>query len=354
MSDRLRIGVLCSAHGFGHLTRQLAIGAALAHRGATPVFYTAAPAALLVESLVAAEHVPWSLDVGLAQPDSLHVDFDQTLALLAERASVAAVDRLAADLACRGLDGVVADLPPTGLEAARRAGLPAVAVGNFDWAWIYGHFPRLAAHAARFRDWQAPHRALQLWPGPSLTGFRSVVPGPLVGRTAPAHAFDGPGRHVLVSFGGFGLADLDARLPRLDGVTWVLSAPMPALHRPDCLHVAGVPYPALVAGADAVLTKPGYGILAEALLSGTPLAWLARADWPETPFLAAPMEARGDQAITDGVEPALAQLWARPRAAPLPDSGAALAAAWILAQLFETGRVEGPDLAGTGIPDPIP
>ncbi len=297
--------------------------------------------------------VPWSVDVGLSQPDSLRVDFDRTHALLAERCSDEAIDRLAHALRDHGVAGVVADIPATGLEAARRAGLPAVAIGNFDWAWIYDHFPDLRAWAERFRCWQAPFPALQLSPGPALSGFATTTPGPLVGRSQPAHHFPGPDRYVLVSFGGFGLADLDARLPRLPGVTWVLSPPMARLERPDVTWVTDVPYPALVAGVDAVLTKPGYGILAEAFLSGTPLAWLTRGDWPESRYLAEPMTARGDVAVDASIEEALEALWSRPRPSARDGRGAELAASWILDQLLQTGGVEGPLTAGPPLPDPL-
>ena len=190
----LRLAVLVTAHGFGHLTRQLAIGAALRDRGVEPVFYTAAPAEVLSATLTDPSIVPWAIDVGLAQPDSLRVDFARTHALLAERCSDAAVDRLAEDLSARGVAGVIADLPATGLEAARRAGLPAVAVGNFDWAWISDHFPDLRTWAARFRAWQAPYPALHLWPGPALTGFAPTTSGPLVGRRRPAQSSSGSRR----------------------------------------------------------------------------------------------------------------------------------------------------------------
>ncbi len=350
----MKLGVLVSAHGFGHLTRQLAIGAALREHGLEPVFFTTAPATVLRESLPDPAIVPWACDVGLAQPDSLRVDFARTHALLAERCSDAAVDRLAAALAAQRVSAVVADLPPTGLEAARRAGLPALGIGNFDWAWIYDHFPDLRGWAGRFRAWQAPHPALHLWPGPALTGFARVDRGPQVGRRAPAHAFDAPDHHVLVSFGGFGLADLDAWLPALPGVRWVLSPPMARLDRPDVTWVEGVPYPALVAGVDAVLTKPGYGILAEACLAGTPLAWVPRGDWPETPHLASAMAARGDVCVADGdLAGALATLRDRPRPTAADPSGAQLAAAWILDQLCEAGVVEAPVPAGSGVEDPL-
>ncbi len=336
------LAILCSAHGFGHLTRQLATGRHLRALGVEPVIFTAAPAEVVHETLPDAEVVGWRTDVGLAQPDSLRTDLDRTLALLEERCSERAVDRLAEALARRSVAGVVADIPPTGLEAARRAGLGAVAVGNFDWAWIYRHYPPLRSWAERFARWQAPHPGLALSPGPGLAGFARTRSCGLVGRQGAPHPFEGPERHVLVSFGGLGLADLERRLPRLTGVRWVVSAPMPPLDRSDCTWIEGVPYPSLVAGSDAVLTKPGYGILAEASLAGTPVAWLTRPGWPESPFLAAAHEARGDVEVTGTIAEALEQLWSRPRPVPAGTSGAGALAARILDELGLEVVVEGP------------
>ena len=332
-----RVALVCSAHGFGHLARQLALGQALRARGAAVEVFTAAPPEVVAETLppteVAVHRV--AVDVGIAQPDSLTEDLDQTLALLPARCGEAAIDTLAEAL--RGFDRVVVDIAPAALEACRRAGVPALAVGNFDWAWVYRHYPPLSAWAERFAAWQAPHPAVRLTPGPGLHGFDRVEDMGLLGRTAPAHPL--PPRSVLVSFGGFGLRDLDAALPRLPGVTWVLAPPSPPLHRPDCLHLPGVPYPALVAGADAVFTKPGYGILAEASLAGTPLCWVPRGAFPEAPSLVQAMRARGDEAV--GARPgepgfgralvlALERLWARPRPARVHDDTARRLAARVL------------------------
>src|SRR5262249_13108721 len=73
-----------------------------------------------------------------------------------------------------------------------------------------------------------------LSPGPPLSAFPHVVEGGLVARRLVPTPFDvrerlgvPPGhRAVLVSFGGFGLADADHRLPPIPGVTWILAAPM--------------------------------------------------------------------------------------------------------------------------------
>ena len=170
--------------------------------------------------------VSWAADVGIAQRDSLTEDLDATLERLERVAGDSAIDALAVELA--GYDRVVVDIAPPALEAARRAGVPAVAVGNFDWAWIYRHYPRLEAWSERFAAWQAPHPALALWPGPGPRGFASVEAFGVVGRRAPPARLPVPPgeRVVVVCFGGFGLDGLDAWLPRMPGVTWVLAPPM--------------------------------------------------------------------------------------------------------------------------------
>ena len=251
---------------------------------------TAAPRHFVSESLPDASVLPWVVDVGIVQRDSITEDLDATRARLAVVASEPAVDRLAHAL--RPFDRIVVDTAPTALEAGRRAGRPVLAVGNFDWAWIYEAYPELEEWAARFRSWQAPHIGLSLRPGPGLTGFaRRETFGPL-GRMAPPHAL-GPGS-VLVSFGGFGLDALRELLPEVPGVTWVAAPPTALPARRDCRIVKDVPYASLVSGAEVVFTKPGYGILVEAMLAGTRIVWLHRGAFPEAAHLAEVMRTRGD------------------------------------------------------------
>src|SRR5688500_10974830 len=94
-SALMLVALICSAHGYGHVTRQLAIGEELRCRGAEPVYFTAAPARLVHETLPGARVEAWAVDVGLAQRDSLSKDLDLTLSLLEERCSDEAIDRLA-------------------------------------------------------------------------------------------------------------------------------------------------------------------------------------------------------------------------------------------------------------------
>ena len=330
----MRIAHLCSAHGFGHLTRQLAIAEALRPRGAESVVFTAAPPAVVHAYLPWLAVRPWRIDVGIHQRDSLTEDIPSTLLQLEQLGTEARIDALAQAL--RGFDRAVVDIAPLGMEAARRAGVSVIASGNFDWPWIYQHYPALEGWSQRLAALQRPHPALFLTPGPGLTGFASVQTVPVVGRQRPAAPL--PRRTVLVSFGGFGLDIVRQFLPVIPGVTWATAHPMPDLQRPDSRTLTGA-YPALVAGADAVLTKPGYGIYAECALAGTPVVWVERGAFPEAAYLTAAMTERGGRPVGCGphhpefpsrLAAALEAVWSSPPPEPLVADGAAQAAAHIL------------------------
>ncbi len=336
----VRIVIVCSAHGFGHVTRQLEVARRLEARGAEVVLFTAAPEAVVREWTPTITIVPWVVDVGIVQHDSLTEDHPATIAAVHEHSSPARVQKLAQALALHRPSLVVADCPPAALAAARAADLPAVAVGNFTWPWIYRNTPGLRDCAALLEPWQRPHMAASLWPGPGLPGFARVRSLGLVGRRATEVPDLGPGR-VLVSFGGLGLADLDARLPVVPGVRWLLAPPMPRLKRPDCSYIEGVPYPALVAAADVVLTKPGYGIFAEAALAGARVLWVPRGHFPEARFLTAAMSDRGDSAVQlpphasaadwrAALTTAIPERMSRPRPDPVSDSAADELVDWLL------------------------
>ncbi len=81
--------------------------------------------------------------------------------------------------------------------------------------------------------------------------------------------------------------------------------------------------PELLASADLVITKPGYGTFVEAACHGVPVLYLERPDWPEAPALCDWLEAQGaGERLSSGAQAMGAQLehragqrapWAQPR-----------------------------------------
>lgn len=303
------LAFVVTAHGYGHASRQMEVIRALLERRAElrAAVLTAAPEAVFRDHLGAEPRIwervsilPFRPDVGLVQRDGLVMDHAATLRALADRFRDPdrAAAELAAVLAPLRPAVVIADVPAVAFAAAHRLGVPSVGVGNFDWAWIYGYYARQDPAFAPFEQlcerWQSlATKAVHLAPGPPLTGFRDVVAAAPLARRMLADpravrarlAVPAGERAVLVSFGGFGLDDPDRRIPRVPGVTWILAPPMPDLGRPDTRFVPHEPYLALLAACDAVLTKPGYGIVCEAARHRTRLLYTDRGDFPEYPWL---------------------------------------------------------------------
>ena len=179
---------------------------------------------------------------------------------------------------------MIADIPPP-LSPPRRAGIPSIVVGNFNWDWIYGYYPRFERMAPGVistiaRAYADADLALRL---PVHGGFDSMaavtVDIPFIARRSardPAETrrrlgIDGGGPVVLASFGGYGLDLPYDRIAR-SGLTLLA----PARHAP-----AGLRYEDLVAAADVVVSKPGYGIVSECAANGAALLYTSRGPFAE-------------------------------------------------------------------------
>jgi hypothetical protein len=90
---------------------------------------------------------------------------------------------------------------------------------------------------------------------------------------------------VLVSFGGVGLPGLRrGALPDAPHLSFLLPEEVDGR-----LAGLGLCYPDVVGAADVVVTKPGYGIVTDAIGAGTRLVYTDRGDFPEYPVMVAEM-----------------------------------------------------------------
>jgi hypothetical protein len=159
---------------------------------------------------------------------------------------------------------------------------------------------RLVAPAEAAREAYAHARVLLQHPfAGDLSAFPRRQPIPLVTRRLAVSGDDarqrlglGPEPAVLLSFGGLGLPGLDLGvLAGLSGVQ-LLSEPTGAHAPPNLrflstadLEAVGLDYLGLVAAADVVVTKPGYGIVSDAIACRTRMVYTERGDFPEYPIL---------------------------------------------------------------------
>lgn len=301
-----------SGHGLGHASRDIEVMNALhARRPDLPIVVRTSAAKWLFDLTAQAPIIldEVECDAGVVQIDSLRLDEQETIrrASAFERTLPERADREAQVLRGIGAVGVIGDIPPLAFEAARRAGVPSIALGNFTWDWIYEGYAGVPTDAPdllpAIRDaYGAAGLALRLPMHGGFDGFRKVVDIPFIARRSRRDP-DGvraelglPANRtiVLLSFGGYGLDGLDLRpLARLGRFAFVtVGDPPRGSHLPNAdggvialderqMYRQGCRYEDLVAASDVVVTKPGYGIIAESIANHAAILYTSRGRFVE-------------------------------------------------------------------------
>lgn len=236
-------------------------------------------------------------DTGVVQIDSLRLDAAASIAqadafhsTLDARAAAEAGQLRAHDIRL-----VVSDAPALGCAAAACAGIPSVVVSNFTWDWIYAEYrEHLPAAPALIPTIQSSYRLAEAaWRLPMHSGFDAfsqIVDMPFVARhathgreeTCARLGLPQDRKLVLPSFGGYGV---QGTLDRLD-----LDESWHVVRVPDAsIYDAGLRYEDLVGAVDVVLTKPGYGIIAECIANDTAMVYTSRGRFIEYPLLVGEM-----------------------------------------------------------------
>lgn len=352
-----------SGHGFGHWTRSSPLLEELAARAPVHVRTSG-------RALPWARRVGWPASVeevdvgpGAVQDGPLAVDVPATRAALAahlERWPTTVEEEVARGRAL-GARLVYADVPAIAFEVARRLEVPAVAVANFTWSWIYEHYaaqdPWFEVASARVRVAEGlathvvalpggggldalgaprPHLAIRRPPTVSVDEARRSLP-----RPRP----DDPRPVVLISFGGYGDAlDLSAVARENPSFAFVSFAP-PRGAVPENLvvlpHDHDLHHQDLVLGADALVGKPGYGTISECLSRPTPFVAVRAGDGFREHARLRAFAARHlpwaeisrDDLLAGRWTAALRAAMSATPAAPPPDNGLAAAREVVLAAL---------------------
>jgi L-arabinokinase len=304
-----------SGHGFGHASRQVEVLNALGARGGHRlVIRSAVSPALFARTLrVPYELISGECDSGIVQATS--VEHDEAATVEAAKAFYATFPaRVDAEIAAvGGLDAglIVGDIPPIAFEAGTRLGVPSVALANFTWDWIYEGHPGFLPGAAPVIEiiraaYRRATRALALPMSAGFEVFHQVTPLPMIARrptqtpeaTRAHFGLPARGKVALVSFGGYGMPALG--LGRLDCLDWTVvttDRSVGASGTPrgivrladDRAFSRGFRYEDLVAAADAVITKPGYGIIAECIAGTTAMLYTSRGSFREYELLVSAM-----------------------------------------------------------------
>ena len=307
------IALAVSGHGFGHSVRCAEVARALLARGARVVVRTDAPMWLYPEAVECVPRQDWPLDVGVAQHDGLELDIDATrrqwltfMDHFEERSEVEGEL-----LATHGVELVIGDIPPLAFEAAAHANIPSFGLSNFSWDWIYSAWPDFEDIVARIRGAYAKGDGLFRLPlhgvdKEAFAAFKEIEDVPLIvryGRYSRAEiraqlGLADAARVVLISFGGFSADGLNVEaLGRWSNYVFVVTPPMTVHDAVPAnvlvLNEAPADYVSLVAACDAVVTKPGYGIVADCLANRVAVLFTDRGPFREYDVLAAALPRLG-------------------------------------------------------------
>jgi L-arabinokinase len=348
------LAAYATGHGYGHMTRLCEVLRAVRSRAPSlPITFVGPLPERLVRRAIPGEigFRPVATDTGLVQRDALEID-EPASAERCRAFDATWEERVAAEAAFlreAGARLVLADVPPLPFEAAARAGIPAVGLSNFSWDWIYRHLarrqPALASCAERAeRAYAAAALLLELPYAGDLRAFRAREPvgfvarRPRVAREEARRRLGLDGRPaVLLSFGGIGLPGLGPELlVREAGFRFLFPEELEV----DRLDALGLHYPDVVGAVDAVVTKPGYGIVTDAIAAGTRLVYTERGDFPEYPVMVAQMPGHlacvhvGNDDLRHGrIGGAIREVLSMPMPPPPPLDGADRAAERILSML---------------------
>ncbi len=346
-----------SAHGFGHAAQTGPVVAALRRRDPSLrlTLRTTIPRPILEELI----GPPFDLvaeadDAGFIMRNALEVDRDasgEAYERLHEGWAVRVSD-LAKAISSSAPDLVVANVPYLTPAAANRAGVPAVAFCSINWADIYRHYfggrpEAKTVHAHILEAYAQAAAFLKVTPTMAMAGIenaRTVGPVARLGcdRRDEIHRRMGvPAgeRLVLVAMGGVDLRLPVETWPTVPGVRWLV----PSSWRVDRADMCGwgalgLPFVDLVRSADALLTKPGYGLFTEAACNGTAVLYVCRETWPEEPCLVSWLQCyarcleieraaleRGD--LVDSLD----AVWKQPQPGPPVPTGADEVAEFVMA-----------------------
>ncbi|MEN8205729.1 MAG: hypothetical protein ABFS24_06930 [Pseudomonadota bacterium] len=193
-------------------------------------------------------------------------------------------------------DLVLADIPYRILAAAAQLGIAAIGLCSLNWVEVYAAYCQGDSKDRRILDqMMSAYRAAQafLTPQPS-------IPMPQLGNTYAIGPIARRGNRqktsictqwgiphntniVLVALGGITTELPLESWPRMDNIIWLFTS-AGTRERDDFLVVSALdlPFIDVLASADVVLTKPGYGTYTEAVCNGVPILSIERPDWPET------------------------------------------------------------------------
>ena len=301
-----------TAHGFGHLAQTAPVVNALVRRlpNLRVTVRSAVPLAILQQRFECQfQHIPLAIDFGMQMIDAVEVDVANSLlayrnyhAHWSEKVALAA-----AEMAALKPDVLLANVPYLSLAAAKQVSIPAIAMCCLNWADIYRHYAgdtpteKLIYQQMlnAYNSASVFYKIQPTMPMSDLHNAQMIGPIAQLGRNRRAEIdqllkLNTADKLVVIGMGGINYRLPVEQWPSFSGVHWIVPAEW-KITRNDVSSLAQLPlsFSDVLASCDAVITKPGYGMFAEAACGGVPVLYVSRGDWPEQPYLLAWLKQQG-------------------------------------------------------------
>lgn len=299
-----------SGHGFGHTLRMIEVMKQLylSRDKISCIVKTTSPKWLFDLSLNDPfDYFSFKGDIGVIQRDSLNLDKLKTLREYAELLKIKEI--LVKDetqYAERNkVSVIVGDIPPIAFDISQRINIPGIAIGNFSWDWIYKdyvrEFPQYQFLIEEIKNSYSKADMLLRLPfygDMSIFSRKEDVSliirdsdlskDEIIKRLGLEKYFSLKKKVVLLSFGGFYNARIDFNaLNKLKDYFFLSFSKIP-LKNPENIKVLPprfIDHHHLLKVCDIVISKPGYGIVAECIANKKPLLYTSRGDFAEYPIL---------------------------------------------------------------------
>ncbi|TGK87495.1 glycosyl transferase [Leptospira noumeaensis] len=286
-----------SGHGFGHISRSGNIIRRLLKEDFIEEIHLVSPRISFLEfthpKLITKN---LKLDVGVSQKNSLSIDLQTTKEelidfeknkskLLKEETEYCKKNKISL---------ILTDSSSFPITIALETGIPSVFIGNFTWDFIYQNYAKDDSYFGTLSEqlqveYGFATEALVLpffCPMPPFleqTNIGLVGRKPTLSKEKARQNFGmkDDTTYILLSFGAYGLEGTKLQTENLPKSIQLMAYGVPGIQSEGILVPEVSHYPDLVAAADYVCTKPGYGILAECYYAKTPILYTDRGDFSE-------------------------------------------------------------------------
>ncbi len=297
-----------SGHGFGHSTRMNALIRKLKTLSSeTEVFIRSnAPKWIFLDDIgETVDFFSIPIDTGTYQTDFIHLDKKKTFEKyeeLIQRRDLY-IERELRFIADNKIQLIVGDIPPMAFLIAKKAGVKSVGVSNFSWDWIFEpylkEYPEYKILVDDIKECYGYADILLRLPFCGVfSSFKRIEDMPLLVRSAKMDKDEV--RHllglkdekrpiILCSFGGFKIKGFSFKKVVSENPDYFFISFGAEYFLENNLMVLPfrnrIDHPSLVNTADVVVSKLGYGTVAECVSTSTPIVYLPRDDFREYPVL---------------------------------------------------------------------